>query len=85
MTSKIKQVGREARIDKLTTQIHHFLEHSFFPQKIILGSHWTLKLGGGTGGWGMGAGQRRRGKKGQKAKREFCPGTPYLISFDIQF
>lgn len=74
MTSKIKQVGRGARIDKLTTQIHHFLEHFFSPRKLSLGSHWTLKLGGGTGGWGWGKGREGEARRGRKAKREFFPG-----------
>lgn len=72
MTSKIKQVGRGAGIDKLTTQIHHFLEHFFFPRKLSLGSLCTLSL---EPEWWEGVGQNREGeaRRGRKAKRAFCP------------
>lgn len=83
MTSKIKQVGRGAGIDKLTTQIHHFLEQSPPPsRKLPLGSPLYPQPGGkaGAGGqsWEGGTGRRRQARRG--SVRE----TLYPISFDIQ-
>ena len=85
MTSKIKQVGRGARIDKLTTQIHHFLEHFFPPENYPWEAIGPLSLEGelvgGVGDWAEGERQEGAGKQ----KENSVPGTPYLISFDIQF
>lgn len=83
MTSKIKQVGRGAGINKLTTQIHHFLEQFFSPENypwkpvVPLAGRGRRELEArATREWQEGA-----GKPGEDLVRE----TLYLISFDIQF
>lgn len=83
MTSKIKQVGRGAGIDKLTTQIHHFLQQFFFlPENYSWEAHCTLRW---EGRQGVG-GESREGEQERKGQEENLVGeTLYLISFDTQF
>lgn len=75
MTSKIKQVGSISRIDKLTTQIHLFLEQ-FFPPKIILREPIvpSARREEGSGKPEQGG----RGRKGQESKKRILSRSPSI-------
>ena len=85
MTSKIKQVGRGAGIDKLTTQIHHFLQQFFFFfLKIILGKPSVPFAGRGRRELEGRVGRECQEGAG-KRQEDWVRETLYLISFDTQF